>query len=185
MDIKRLGILLGLLLMPLVAFGQSGSTYISDDTVKTTGDVRVDGTFSKGSGTFVIDHPLDPENKLLYHSFVESPDVKNLYDGIIELDRNGEASIELPWYFMELNGDFRYLVTAIGEPMPNLHLKRGVKNNEFEIAGGAPRGRVSWQVTGIRHDPWIQEHPIIPVVEKGPNQQVDKGEYFHPELYSK
>ncbi len=25
-------------------------------------------------GTFKIDHPLDPENKYLYHSFVESPD---------------------------------------------------------------------------------------------------------------
>src|SRR5690606_1929323 len=65
-------------------------------TVSVSGGVSVLGSLSKGSGTFVIDHPLDPENKLLYHSFVESPDVKNIYDGIVTLDENGEATVELP-----------------------------------------------------------------------------------------
>jgi len=39
------------------------------------GDVEVTGSLSKGGGSFKIDHPLDPENKYLYHSFVESPDM--------------------------------------------------------------------------------------------------------------
>ncbi|HEY3242950.1 MAG TPA: hypothetical protein VGM03_06310, partial [Phycisphaerae bacterium] len=43
-----------------------------------SGNVNVTGTLSKGFGTFKIDHPLDPENKYLYHSFVESPDMKNI-----------------------------------------------------------------------------------------------------------
>jgi hypothetical protein len=38
------------------------------------GNLTVNGTLAKGSGSFVIDHPLDPANKYLYHSFVESPE---------------------------------------------------------------------------------------------------------------
>jgi len=36
------------------------------------GNVTCTGVLSKGSGTFHIDHPLDPENKDLIHGFVES-----------------------------------------------------------------------------------------------------------------
>lgn len=55
------------------------------------GDVRVTGTLSKGGGSFKIDHPLDPENKFLSHSFVESPDMMNVYNGNTTLDDRGEA----------------------------------------------------------------------------------------------
>ncbi len=152
--------------------------------VTVTGNASVVGSVSKGSGTFVIDHPLDPKNMLLYHSFVESPDAKNIYDGVATLDKNGEAVIELPRYFLALNKDFRYLGTAIGQPMPNLHLGKVVRRYffglfgriVFKISGGAPNGRVSWQVTGIRHDKYILANPIVPEVEKGPGQLVGKGE---------
>jgi hypothetical protein len=40
-----------------------------------SGNVSIGGSLSKGSGSFKIDHPLDPANKYLYHSFVESPDI--------------------------------------------------------------------------------------------------------------
>ena len=43
--------------------------------------------------------------------------------------------------------------------------------------------KISWQVTGTRHDPYILAHPIIPEVEKGPNTFVDRGEYLHPQVY--
>ena len=52
----------------------------------TAGNVDVIGTLSKGGGSFKIDHPLDPANKYLYHSFVESPDMKNMYDGNVTTD---------------------------------------------------------------------------------------------------
>ena len=61
-----------------------------------------------------IDHPLDPENKYLNHSFVESPDMKNIYDGVVTLDNNGEAVVTLPDWFDALNKDFRYQLTCIG-----------------------------------------------------------------------
>lgn len=160
------------------------------NTATVTGNVTILGTLSKGSGTFAIDHPLDPKNKLLFHSFVESPDVKNIYYGIAKLDKNGEAEIRLPSYFLALNKDFRYLATPIGAPMPNLFLSHKVRRGffglfgapEISISGGAPNEKVSWQVTGIRHDRYIIAHPIIPEVLKGPGQLVGKGEYLYPEF---
>ena len=47
------------------------------------GNVQINGNLTKSSGSFKIDHPLDPANKYLYHSFVESPDMKNIYDGTV------------------------------------------------------------------------------------------------------
>jgi hypothetical protein len=40
---------------------------------------------------FKIDDPLDPANEYLYHSFVESPDMMNIYNGIAILDAHGSA----------------------------------------------------------------------------------------------
>ena len=78
------------------------------------GDVNVTGTLSKGAGAFRIDHPLDPENKYLSHSFVESPDMKNIYDGVAIFDGAGEAIVTLPDWFEALNEDFRYQLTPMG-----------------------------------------------------------------------
>jgi len=156
---------------------------ILPDTTFTTdvtdlSNFTITGSVTKGSGTFVIDHPLDPKNKLLFHSFVESPDVKNIYDGIVRLDKNGEVTIQLPEYFEALNKDFRYQVKGLDVAMPNIHIKEEVRNNRFVIGGGAPLGRASWQVTGIRHDPYILANPIVPEVKKGRAERVKKGEFI-------
>lgn len=160
---------------PYSSTGDSGQTTLSGNVLFAS-DVTILGSLSKGSGTFVIDHPLKPRTHLLYHSFVESPDVKNIYDGIVRLDENGEATIQLPSYFEALNRNFRYQFFPLDEPMPGLYIKQGVTNNHFTIAGGEPDGKVSWQVTGIRHDPYILANPIVPEVEKGSGEIADKGE---------
>jgi hypothetical protein len=144
------------------------------------GDISVSGNLSKGGGSFKIDHPLDPPNKYLYHSFVESPDMKNIYDGVITLDAAGEAIVELPEWFGALNRDLRYLLTAIGAPGPTLYIAEEVNGNHFKIAGGSPRMKVSWQVTGIRQDAWANAHRI-PVEEEKPGSE--RGYYLHPELF--
>src|SRR6202042_586709 len=77
------------------------------------GDVVVTGSLSKSSGSFKIDHPLDPGNKYLYHSFVESPDMKNIYDGNVVTDASGTAIVTMPPWFEALNTDFRYQLTTI------------------------------------------------------------------------
>ncbi len=144
------------------------------------GKVRVTGMLSKGGGSFVIDHPLDPANKYLCHSFVESPDMMNIYNGNITLDANGEAWVELPAYFEALNKDFRYQLTAIGEPAPNLYIAQEILGNRFKIAGGKPGMKVSWQVTGVRKDPFAEAHRIQVEVEKTGS---DRGRYLHPREY--
>jgi hypothetical protein len=143
------------------------------------GNVRVTGSVSKGCGGFWIDHPLDPENKYLYHSFVESPDMKNVYDGVAELDVNGEAVVELPDYFETVNKDFRYQLTCIGGFAP-VYVAQEISGNRFSIAGGKPGMKISWQVTGIRKDPFADSNRIRVEVDKPPEE---RGRYLHPEAY--
>jgi len=143
------------------------------------GNVNVTGTLTKGGGSFKIDHPLDPANKYLYHSFVESPDMKNIYDGLATLDGHGEAVIQLPDWFGVLNRDFRYQLTCIGGFAP-VYIAEEISENRFKIAGGNPGMKVSWTVTGIRQDAWANVHRI-PVEEEKPAQE--RGYYLHPELY--
>jgi hypothetical protein len=131
-------------------------------------------------GSFKIDHPLDPANKYLSHSFVESPDMMNIYNGVATLDARGSVWITLPEYFEALNQDFRYQLTSIGRPQPSLYVAREISGNRFKISGGKPGGRVSWQVTGIRHDAYADAHRIQVEVEKPPQEQ---GRYLHPELF--
>jgi len=146
------------------------------------GNAEITGSLSKDSGTFKIDHPLDPENKYLYHSFVESPDMMNVYNGNVILNNDGAANVELPGYFEALNRDFRYQLTAIGAPGPNLYIASKIDDNRFSIAGGTPGTEVSWQVTGIRKDPVAKMHPVIPEVEK---PIAERGTYLHPEAYGR
>jgi len=144
------------------------------------GAVHVTGTLSKGGGSFKIDHPLDPENKFLSHSFVESPDMMNVYNGNVTLDAAGESAVELPPYFEALNHDFRYQLTPVGGPGPNLHISEPVRHNTFKIAGGTPHLQVSWQVTGIRQDAFANANRIV-VEELKPADE--RGTYLHPEAY--
>jgi hypothetical protein len=124
---------------------------VGDVTVHN--NVQVDGDVTvSGIKQFKIDHPLDPENKYLTHFSVEAPEAKNVYDGLSILDEDGEAVVELPEWFEALNTDFRYQLTPIGAPAPNLHVAQKITNNSFKIAGGAPEMEVSWQVTGVRKD---------------------------------
>ena len=142
------------------------------------GNVYVNGTLSKAGGSFKIDHPLDPEHKYLQHSFVESPDMMNVYNGNVMLDGDGAATVTLPDYFEVLNMDFRYQLTAIGAPGPNLYIADKINGNQFRIAGGEMFGEVSWQVTGIRQDKWAQAHRIQVEVDK-PITEI--GTYLSPE----
>ena len=171
---------------------------ISDYAAVLNGKVKITGNLEKAGGSFKIDHPLDPANKYLHHSFVESPDMKNVYDGIVVLDRKGKAEIELPNWFGALNKDFRYQLTAIGAPGPNLYIAEEISetrtsnydskssnktnSSRFKIAGGASGMKVSWQVTGIRKDPWANANRIQ-VEEDKPDKE--RGYYLHPDLYSK
>jgi hypothetical protein len=140
------------------------------------GDAHVTNTLTKGGGAFKIDHPLDPANQFLLHSFVESPDMKNVYDGVVSLDSKGEATVTMPDWFEAVNRDFRYQLTTIGEFSP-VYIKSEIAANSFSIAGGKAGQRVSWLVTGIRKDAWANEHRIPIELAK---RDHEKGLYLHP-----
>jgi hypothetical protein len=143
------------------------------------GNVQVFGTLIKTGGAFRIDHPLDPANKYLQHSFVESPDMMNIYNGNVALDGSGEAIVELPAWFGSLNKDFRYQLTCIGGFAP-VYVAEKIQGNRFRIAGGRAGLEVSWQVTGIRQDAYANQHRIEVEVEKVGK---DRGKYLHPEVF--
>ncbi len=160
------------------------------------GNVTITGSLSRAGGSFRIDHPVDPANKYLRHSSVESPDMKNIYDGVVVLDANGEAEIDLPDWFCALNKDFRYQLTAIGAPGPNIYIAEEISDtttdgiggnnssdnsySRFKIAGGTSGMKVSWQVTGIRGDPWANAYRVQ---VEGYKQDSERGYYTYPELY--
>lgn len=147
-----------------------------------TGQVVVTGYLSKSGGGFLIDHPARPSEKFLAHSFVESSEMKNVYDGVVSLNSKGEATVKLPAWFERLNGDFRYQLTPVGAPAPGLHVAREIAGNSFKIAGGARGMKVSWQVTGVRKDPWALANPLKVEQKKSAGE---RGHFLHPELHGK
>ena len=140
------------------------------------GPVSIQGTLSKSAGSFQIDHPLDPANKFLSHSFVESPDMMNIYNGNVITDAKGGAAVSLPDYFTALNRDYRYQLTVLGQ-FAQAIVSREIAGNSFEIQTDKPGVKVSWQVTGIRHDAYAKEHPIV-VEQFKPTEQ--QGKYLYP-----
>ncbi len=145
------------------------------------GKVRVTGQLSKGGGGFTIDHPKDPENQYLSHSFVESPDMLNVYSGNVTTTKDGSATVRLPSYFEDLNTDFRYQLTVIGE-FAQAVVAKEIKGNAFTIRTDKGRVKVSWQVTGVRRDAWAEANRIAPEQKKS---RGERGKYLHPELFGK
>ena len=76
--------------------------------------MSVTGSISKAGGGFTIDHPLDPASRYLSHSFVESSEKKNFYDGFVACDDSGEATVSLPEWFESLNTEVHCQLTSGG-----------------------------------------------------------------------
>ncbi|MFH0980198.1 MAG: hypothetical protein V2A79_01495 [Planctomycetota bacterium] len=168
---------------------------------------------ASGTKPFRIDHPDDPANKYLLHYAAESPEVINFYRGTVMLDGAGEAVVELPHYFAKINRTPGYQLTAVGAPMPMLHVAEEIDEAAlsagatagtgvaapactFRIAGGVPGAKVSWRVEALRNDLWVRNHNVtMEVVSNGlsiqtrgmpvevEKQGVEKGTYQHPEFY--
>ncbi len=156
-----------------------------DERLDVIGSAIITGTLSKGGGSFKIDHPLDPQNKYLYHSFVESPDMMNVYNGNVRTDDNGYATIDLPDWFEALNRDFRYQLTVIDEADNDSFVMakvvRGVADNAFTIRTSEPNTQVSWLVTGVRQDKFADANRI-PVEEW--KDEENRGKYLHPTAWN-
>ena len=144
--------------------------------VVVSGNLQVTGTLSKGAGSFKIDHPLHPATEYLSHSFVESPDMMNVYNGNTTTNAKGEAWVTMPTYFQALNRDFRYQLTPIGQ-FAQAIIGKEIVGNRFQIKTDKPNIKVSWQVTGIRNDAYARQHRIQ--VEENKLGD-DRGKYLYP-----
>jgi hypothetical protein len=146
------------------------------------GDVRITGDLNPTSASVVIDHPADPANRTLEHSFVEAPERLNVYRGNVTLDASGRATVQLPRYVRAFNAEYSYQLTAIGGQAPGLYISREITAASFGISGGLPGQKVCWMVTGTRHDAWARRHPLRVERTKKPK---DRGRYLNPEAFGK
>ena len=144
------------------------------------GGVEVQGgLYVSGQKDFKIDHPVDPANKYLFHSSVESSEMMNIYTGTVTSDAEGVATVQLPDWFEALNRDFRYQLTVIGQ-FAQAIIAQEIERHQFQIKTSLPNVKVSWQVTGVRQDAYAKAHPLEVEQDKAENE---RGFYLHPELF--
>lgn len=139
-----------------------------------------------GVKSFMIDHPLDPENKVLTHSSVESDQRMNLYRGEVRTDANGFATVAVPGWFDALNEDIQYQLTVIDEgnstAFTQAKIVQRLRNGKFKLRTSSPGTTVNWMLTGKRHDPTSEHYPLE--VERMKTDG-ERGKYYEPEAFGK
>jgi hypothetical protein len=174
------------------ANSSSGTNYgVYGETSSTSGfggyfedDVHIEGTLTKGSGSFLIDHPLDPEEKLLRHNFMESPENLVVYRGKATLDDAGAAVVHLPNYFVALTKESESTVTLtpIGQPFL-IGYDLNHDHASFTVYG-EPNREVSWVAWADRDDPVIRQLSRPVEEAKGPeNKYCNRGKLIYPEAF--
>lgn len=150
-----------------------------------TGNVTIDGSLSKGSGSFKIDHPLESKQDThnLYHSFVEAPQADNIYRGKANLE-NGTASINLDAVSNMTEGTFTALNREVQCYTTNETdwdaVKGSVEGNilNIESQNKTSSATVSWLVIGERQDKQIYNSSLTDengklIVEKLKSEEED------------
>jgi hypothetical protein len=154
-------------------WGQSSSGYAG----YFSGNVQVSGNLSAtGTKPFVIDHPLDPANRELWHAAIESNEVLDVYSGNVTTDADGLAVVRLPDWFEALNTDFRYQLTCVGR-FAQAIVESEIAANRFTIRTNLAQVKVSWQVTARRNDAWMRAHPFAAERDK---PAAERGTYLTP-----
>jgi hypothetical protein len=97
------------------------------------GDVVIHGTLTQIQSNIRIDHPLDPANKYLVHSCIQSPEETFLYSGLTTTDDQAQAVIVLPDYFEALSGAVYYQLTVVGQ-FAQAIVARELSNNQASQA---------------------------------------------------
>ena len=165
----------GSLIAGYFVIGQGGTyNYVS-------GSLHVSNDFeASGSKNFRIDHPLDPANKSLVHSCIESNERLLIYSGTTITDAGGNATVHLPPYFEALNINYRYQLTVVGQEFAQARVSEKISNNQFSIKTDKPNIEICWEVTGDRNDAYSKTYPLVVEEAKKPE---DRGRYYSPELF--
>ena len=126
--------------------------------------VTINGTLSKGGGSFKIDHPL-PEKKdthYLYHSFIEGPKADLIYRGKINLV-NGTATVNIDEVSTMTEGTFELLTRDVQCFVNNLSgwdlVKGNITGNTLTITSQNTEStdEISWMVVAERNDEWFRD----------------------------
>lgn len=164
---------------------------------KTTGNIgmgtsfptqrlHVVGTIQGTTKSFLIDHPDDPQNKTLRHFSTESDEALVMYRGKVQLDANGEATVNMPGYFVSLTKEDEATInlTAIGKQPFLSSYEWDAGYSSFTVYG-QPNKSVAYQVNAERDDPaakyYLKDQPVVE--SKGPNKAAPVGSYLNPEAY--
>ena len=125
----------------------------SDKVTVTTG-----GTLTAATKNFRINHPLDPEHRLLIHACLEGPENAVYYRGQGRLE-GGLARVELPDYFEALarpEGRTVILTSCCEENEPiSVLAASGIVNGAFNVRAADdrnPRQLFYWEVKAVRAD---------------------------------
>lgn len=133
-------------------------------TINNVGQVVVTGALSKGSGTFLIDHPIDPFNKNLRHGFVESTEYVNIYRGMADLV-DGRMTVDIDAAFNMTDGTFAALnadvmVTALQNQFgpERVWVEAPADSGKFTIIceDTDSTATIAWMVTGRRNDAFVR-----------------------------
>lgn len=182
----------------LIAWGDSGNNSgvygyagSGDGLIGETGDPVADYAIigfgdmaATGAKFFVIDHPIEPGNKILRHFSMESDEPLLVYRGMEKFDKNGEVVVQLQDYISAININYTYNLTPVGEYMPVFISKEVDDKGLFIISGGKEGAFVSWTLYGQRHDAYFQKYPekLNPEVNKSAEQI---GKFLDPRSHSK
>lgn len=162
----------------IAIFGYASGVTASDYAGYFSGQIYATAA-SSTIKAFKIDHPLDPANKYLYHSSVESDEMLDMYSGNVTTDAQGLAVVQLPTYFQALNKNFRYQFTCINQ-FAQVIVGEKIHDNQFTIRTDKPNVEVSWTVMGVRQDAAANRYRIQNEVDK---PDFEKGTYLVPEAY--
>ena len=130
--------------------------------IESDGDVDINGSLTKDSGTFRIPHPVTPDTHKLVHSFVEGPLCDLIYRGKAKL-HDGEATININEYFGMMEGTFEALVDDTDVFITNNNswdqVRGKIKGSDLTIECQNKKSRttVSWLVIGDRKDERIKK----------------------------
>ena len=140
--------------------GSVGSVFLrqSQLEVNASGAV-IQGSLSKGSGSFKIDHPLVGMSTThnLVHSFIEGPQADLIYRGKVDLV-NGSATVNIDTAGRMTEGTFVALCTNVQCFTTNetdwTAIKGSVSGNTLTVLAqdSSCTATVSWMVVGERKD---------------------------------
>ncbi|MEW5758193.1 MAG: hypothetical protein AB1755_01790 [Candidatus Omnitrophota bacterium] len=136
-------------------------TDYGDNIAVFTGNVYIKGNFDVTGvvaarvKNFVIDHPLNPQNKDLVHACIEGPEVAVYYRGEAQL-KDGKVEIILPAYFEKLTRkENRTLQLTCIDGASLIYLDGKIADSKFKVAttkDGNQNQKFYWEVKAVRAD---------------------------------